>query len=472
LDENMPLFSNINSSTLGVSTLDNPSSFTTQSSSPLHFPIIRSVDKPSSSLPKNISMTEDYLCACVGFRRVDTIRKHFKTLYKDTVTFDSMPADAVLDSGCLATIRKKNRNTTPVPRPMNFGDVFHLDTIFGPEILVGNAHYGLICVDRYSRMTYIYPLKNLTTDIQKQLESFFSHLGLLPRRIITDFDLKLIGGKAREYLNSMLIHVNAAPSHRQDKNGLAERHWQSLVSMARNWLASAELPPSFWFYAVRRAAEVCNYFPFKLEDNSVSTPFEPSHLTKPDLRNLFKPFCLAAVCRERIGDDVLPKFESQSIPMITLGKCPQSVGLQFFNPENAIVTSIDYSFQPSVTSGARFGYRYQSGTFIYQLDETTTMFAPTFPLESQVLVHSHTPPHSATVIGTPSYLHPDIYTVKFKDNSIAEYSISDYMLEAVSKPSHISQQSLLPSWVQEGSTATLFLHNMSKPRHGRLYLND
>jgi hypothetical protein len=108
LDLNMPLFSNIDSSTLGVSDLDHPTSFTTQSSSPLHVPIIRSVDKPSSSLPKNISMTEDYLRACVGFRRVDTLCKHFKTLNQDTVTFDSMPADAVLDSGCLATIWKKN----------------------------------------------------------------------------------------------------------------------------------------------------------------------------------------------------------------------------------------------------------------------------------------------------------------------------------------------------------------------------
>ncbi len=89
---------------------------------------------------------------------------------------------------------------------------------------MGNVHYGLICVDRHSRMTYIYPLRNLTTDIQKQLESFFFHIGMVPKRIITEFDLKLIGGKAREYSNSMLVHVNAAPSYRQDKNGLAERH--------------------------------------------------------------------------------------------------------------------------------------------------------------------------------------------------------------------------------------------------------
>jgi hypothetical protein len=81
----------------------------------------------------------------------------------------------------------------------------------------------------------------------------------------------------------MLIHVNAAPSYRQDKNGLVERHWQTMVAMARNWLASAELPSTFWYYAVNRAAEVCNYFPFYLEDGSVTTPFELAYQVKPAL---------------------------------------------------------------------------------------------------------------------------------------------------------------------------------------------
>jgi len=91
----------------------------------------------------------------------------------------------------------------------------------------------------------------------------------------------------------------------------------------------------------------------KQDDGIFSTPFELVHCTKPDLRTLFKPFCLAAVRRERLGNDVLPKFSSQSIPMITLGKCPNSDGLQFFNPENGtIISSIDYKFQSHVTSGA------------------------------------------------------------------------------------------------------------------------
>jgi hypothetical protein len=218
-------------------------------------------------------------------------------------------------------MHKSDCNTIPVPRPEAFGDVMHIDIVFGPEISIGNVHYGLLITDRYSRMSYVYPLQNLRQDIRKQLECFFAHIGMVPKRLISDFDMKLIGGSAREYLNSLLVHVNAASATRQDRNGLVERHWQTMVSMARNWLASVELPPSFWFYAIRRAAEVCNYFPCKQDEGTFITPFELVHHQKPDLRVLFKMFGLAAVRRERQGDCRLQKFESQSIPMIVVGRC-------------------------------------------------------------------------------------------------------------------------------------------------------
>jgi hypothetical protein len=225
-----------------------------------------------------------------------------------------------------------------------------------------------------------------------------------PQRLITDFDLKLIGGKAREFLNGLLIHVNAAPSSQQDKNGLAAHHWQTMVSMARNWLASAELPASFWFYAVRRAAKICNYFPSKLDSGTFTTPFELVHHCKPDLRVLFPMFGLAAVRRERVGDSRLNKFDSQSIPMIAVGRCQHSNGLQFYNPVNgSFVSSVDYRFQPHTSSGARFGYKYQPGTFIYRLDESNSVFTPKYNLDASVLIHTHSPPHKARIIGIPSY---------------------------------------------------------------------
>jgi hypothetical protein len=232
--------------------------------------------------------------------------------------------------------------------------------------------------------------------------------------------------------------------------------------MARNWLASAELPSTFWFYAVCHAAEVCNYFPTTLENGEISTPFELAHQTKPDLRVLFKPFALAAVHCERHGDITLKKFEYQSVPMIAIGRCPISNGLQFYNPANStFVSSIDYTFQPHVASGSRFGFRYQPGAFIYRLEESNSIFAPKFRLDSNVYVHTHSPPHLATVIGIPSYTNPDVYTVKFQDGTIAEYTESSNILELAPELSGFQKSpSLLPDWVQGGCTATLFLHDI------------
>jgi len=433
-------------------------------------PILRCVDKVSTSLPARLLFTEDSMRSSVGFRRIDTIKAHLHELYQPTVSIDNFPADAVLDTGNVATLHKVPRNTSPVPRPSAFLDVVHVDIVFGPEVSIGNVHYGLMFSDRYSRMTYIYPLQNLTSDICKQLEAFFAHVGSYPKRLISDFDTKLIGGKARDYLNSLKIHVNAAPSYRQDKNGLVERRWQTLIAMARNWLASSELPANFWFYAVKRAAEVSNYFPLQVDGNKWTTPLELAHGIKPDLRTLFKLFSLAAVRRERSNDMHLGKFEAQSVPMIAVGRCPNSTGLQFYNPANGtLVSSIDYKLQSHVSSGAYFNLKYQSGTFIYRLDESTTIFAPKFHLDALVHVNTHSPPPTATIVGIPTYSNPDVYTVLFKDGSISEYT-SD-MLSLTSTPSTKSTN-LLPTWIKGGANATLFLDDMVKPRHGILKVDD
>jgi len=174
----------------------------------------------------------------------------------------------------------------------------------------------------------------------------------------------------------------------------------------------------------------------------MDTPLELAHKVKPDLRTLFKMFSLAAVHRERHGDNHLNKFEAQSTPMIAIGRCPTSNGLQFYNPTNGtIVSSIDYRLQQNVTSGAHFGLKYLPGTFNYRLDETTSIFAPKFSLESPVLVHTHSPPSKGVVIGIPTYQHPDLYTVVFPDGSLAEYT-SDLLSPANSHASGTT--SLLP----------------------------
>ncbi len=121
------------STSLAVSTesITHSSPLPNESSDP-RVPILRCVDKPSSSLPSRITLNEDFIRASVGPRRIDMIRSQFSSLYQDTIKFDNTPGDVILDSGALATVRKTPRNTTPVPRPTNFGDVIHMDIVFGP----------------------------------------------------------------------------------------------------------------------------------------------------------------------------------------------------------------------------------------------------------------------------------------------------------------------------------------------------
>jgi hypothetical protein len=116
--------------------------------------------------------------------------------------------------------------------------------------------------------------------------------------------------------------------------------------------------------------------------------------------------------------------------MIAVGCCPNSTGIQFYNPSNGtLVSSIDYTFQQNVTSGAHFGLQYQPGTFIYHLDESTSILAPKFCLDTSVHVHTHSPPAIAAIVGIPTYDHPHKYTIAFCDGSISEYT--DDFLSAV-----------------------------------------
>jgi hypothetical protein len=112
-----------------------------------------------------------------------------------------------------------------------------------------------------------------------------------------------------------------------------------------------------------------------------------------------------------------------------------------------LVSSIDYKFQHHVSAGSQFGYKYQSGMFLYQLDESNHVFAPTYNLDTNVYVHTHSPPSLAKVIGIPTYTSPNIYKVVYPDGSILEYTAD--LLSAVPSSSPVST-SPFPKWIKGG----------------------
>ena len=75
-------------------------------------------------------------------------------------------------------------------------------------------------------MCWCYGLRDLggqaLCDVLMQL---FIDMKQHPKRICTDFDVKVIKGKARNLLWRLQIDVRASPPYRQSQNGMVEKHW-------------------------------------------------------------------------------------------------------------------------------------------------------------------------------------------------------------------------------------------------------
>jgi hypothetical protein len=76
-DSDVHLFSSCSPNPEGSPLLLSSNDSVTNSSSKLPVPILRCVDKPSSSLPSRTTYTEDFVHASVGFHRIDSIKTHF-----------------------------------------------------------------------------------------------------------------------------------------------------------------------------------------------------------------------------------------------------------------------------------------------------------------------------------------------------------------------------------------------------------
>ena len=124
------------------------------------------------------------------------------------------------------------------------------------------------------------------------------------RRILCDFDTKLIRGQARQLLLRKESRILASAPYRQSQNGLVESHWATAVRMARSYLQEANLPKRFWFWALRTAFERMNMIPIEVGktdegEPKLTTPFEVFYHRKPDLRTLFPFGCVGYLGAKR-----------------------------------------------------------------------------------------------------------------------------------------------------------------------------
>jgi hypothetical protein len=149
-----------------------------------------------------------------------------------------------LELGQVANIKKAHRNTTPIDHPSNLLEVVHCDIGYGDTKAVGNgASHCLVLVDHTTRYTWIYPLKSLHHEALKAAFSAWSvDAGGFPQCLYTDFDPKIIEGPTAAFLQENKVSVHAAPSGRQNQNGLVERTWETIINMGQAYITDMQMP--------------------------------------------------------------------------------------------------------------------------------------------------------------------------------------------------------------------------------------
>ena len=318
-------------------------------------------------------------------------------------------------------------------------------------------------------------MTSLAEDTLPSFHHLITDLGQTPRRIITDFDHKLMGKSVRNFLHEKGCILESAPPKHQHQNGLVERNWRTLVRMARSWLSSALLPSSFWFHAIKRACEIKNYLPVNLK-GQITSPHELVYHHKPDMRCLFPLFSVAYIDKDEDSNTNRGNFSSLSLRVIAIGKSSRANCLEFYHPPSKqILTRAVYRLDPIIASGPLFNLPYDGGIFFNTYHNGADMHQrPTFDINQTVFMPKLNNPEqyiTCKVLGVPPP-ESNLYTIQRYDNNniiqLPEHKIkaSNPMATPHNIIQHINNS--LPQWFTINSPATIYTPDMKKPKRGTL----
>ena len=384
----------------------------------------------------------------------------------------------ILTDGETATIHSRKRNKNKTQLPEKYSDVWHMDIVYGPCIGIEGVKYALLLVDKKTRKCFIYALKDLKQSINDALTQFLVDVRVKPKLIRTDFDKKLFGGNTRKLLLKNKIRVEAAPPKRQHQNGLVERRWQSILTIARNWLTQELLPTKYWFFAIKRAAEIMNILPTKHENGIVSTPFEYVHKQKVDYRQLFPMFKKAYVKVENEKDGGHKNsFKTQTIKTICVGSCPNSDGLLFYHPRTKrVISAADgYKFDTRLPSGPQFDEKFDGDLDITKCSDQPTHQTPAHEENDTCFIKRQGKYKKATVLQIPFNEDVDPYTVQFGSNEISEVMAKDIHHHDPTEPTSDKNEppNHLYKWVKDNQKVTLLLsEHWTSPKQGFLSYDE
>lgn len=253
---------------------------------------------------------------------------------------------SVRNDSCIVCLQGKQArkpfNSTGT-RAKQLLEIVHSD-VCGPFSVtsMGGAKYFLLFLDDFSRMVFVYMLKQKSDVTEKFIE--FQRLveNQTSKRIKifrSDNGTEFVNRRMGDIMKrSGIVHQTSAP-HTPQQNGMAERMNRSLVEKARCLMFDGKLRQSFWAEAVSTAAYLINRLP---SSGTLRTPFEIWTGSKPDLSNL-RVFGCKALAHVPKADR--KKFDSKSTDCIMLGYSETTKGYRLYDKvKRKLITSRDVAF--------------------------------------------------------------------------------------------------------------------------------
>eukprot|EP00956_Cyclotella_meneghiniana_P038057 scaffold148302_cov51-Cyclotella_meneghiniana.AAC.2 len=251
-----------------------------------------------------------------------------------------------------------------------------------------------------------------SNEIISCLEQFVSAAGDVPKCFHSDFDKKLIGGKALRWIQEHKSRIIASPSQRQSSNGLVERTWQTLVRMARAYITEKQVGREYWYFAVKHAVLMVNQVPGRL-GRKLTSPFELVRGVKPDSSTWFELFSVGYFPHSSDDGESKSKSQANTLDGIAVGRDEQTNTVTFYNPitrqyYRPAIFKLDEGRLP-VTSFPK-SLRFDGGLTCGLIRNRSDPSPEPFPPGTRVTITRNNAPQKGTIANVPLPYVPSLVT--------------------------------------------------------------
>lgn len=257
-----------------------------------------------------------------------------KDLQKGSMVL-GLPEIGVRHNPCESCILAKHRRDS-FPNAATFRahsplELVHTD-LCGPMQTqsIGGSFYFLTFIDDFSRMTWVYFIKNKSETFEKfkQFKAISEkQSGKQIKTLRSDGGGEYNSKEFSAYCRNHGIKRQFTTRYTPQQNGVAERKNQTIMNMARSMLKAKNLANEYWAEAVACSVYILNRSPTKSVKDKV--PLEAWCGTKENVSHLRVFGCVAYA---HIPEDIRNKLDDKSERCIFVGYSEKSKAYKLFNP--------------------------------------------------------------------------------------------------------------------------------------------